>query len=66
MQHDREYRYTPAPAPGSCPEHPDCIIRRCQRLFCPRHFHVPLHRRGQPQRYCSPACRVAEHRRLNQ
>lgn len=64
MKHHGEYRYTPAPAPGPCPEHPDCIIRYCQRFFCSRHFHIPMTTRGQPRRFCSPACRVAEHRRL--
>ncbi len=64
MHHDSEYRHTPAPAPSPCPEHPDCIIRTCQRFFCSRPVHVALISRGQPRRYCSPACRVAEHRRL--
>ena len=66
MSHGSEYRHTPAPAPGPCPEHPGCIIRHCQRFLCTRLFHVPLNSRGQPRRYCSLACRVAEHRRLRQ
>ncbi|MGH3305616.1 MAG: hypothetical protein ACRDOK_28910 [Streptosporangiaceae bacterium] len=64
MPRDSEYRYSPDPPAGMCPEHPACIIRACQRFFCSRHFHVALTSRGQPRRYCSPACRVAEHRRL--
>lgn len=64
MPHASEYRYTPAPAPGPCPEHPDCLIACCRRFWCSRPVHVALNSRGQPRRYCSPACRVAEHRRL--
>ena len=63
MKRDGEYRYSPAPGP--CPEHPGCIIRQCGRFFCTRLFHVPMFSPGQPRRYCSPACRVAEHRRLH-
>jgi hypothetical protein len=66
MNHDGEYRYTPPRDPGACPEHPDCLITRCHRLWCPRPVHQPLRKPGQPRRYCSPACRVAEHRRLRQ
>ena len=64
MIEQREYRYTPPQAPGPCSDHPDCLVLRCRRLFCKRTFHQPLIQRGQPRRYCSPACRVAEHRRL--
>ncbi len=64
MNHDSEYRYTPAPGTGPCAEHPDCIIIRCHRFLCPRPVHQPLRQPGQPRRFCSPACRVAEHRRL--
>jgi hypothetical protein len=65
MNHDSEYRYT---ANGSkpCPEHPDCTIIRCHRFLCPRPVHRPLRQPGQPRRFCSTACRVAEHRRLRQ
>jgi hypothetical protein len=56
----REYRYTP---PGPCATHPGCVIQRCQRLHCSRAVHL-LNQPGQPRRFCSPACRVAEHRRL--
>jgi hypothetical protein len=62
MSEQREYRYSP---PGPCPTHSCCVIARCQRFLCPATFHLPLDRRGQPRRYCSPACRVAEHRRLH-
>jgi hypothetical protein len=64
VPHASEYRYSPAPAPGPCPKHPSCIIRTCQRFWCSRPVHVALISRGQSRRYCSPACRVAEHRRL--
>jgi hypothetical protein len=60
-----EYRYTLNRSPGPCPDHPDCLVLRCARWLCHRTFHLPLHQRGQPRRFCSPTCRVAEHRRLN-
>ena len=59
-----EYRYSPPPGTGPCPEHPGCIITRCARLHCARLIHI-LNQPGQPRRYCTPACRVAEHRRLH-
>jgi hypothetical protein len=65
MSEHREYRYSPTRPTGPCPDHPACVILRCQRWLCPRTFHRPLDRPGQPRRYCTPACRVAEHRRLN-
>jgi hypothetical protein len=58
-----EYRYNPPPRHGPCPEHPHCILSSCARFLCPNTIHVSLGP-GQPRRYCSPACRVAEHRRL--
>ena len=58
-----EYRYSPSPLHGPCPEHPHCILTRCARFLCPNPVHVSIGP-GQPRRYCSPACRVAEHRRL--
>lgn len=61
--HDDEYRYTPPAGTRACPTHPGCHITRCARLFCDWPVHM-LNRRGQPRRFCSPACRVAEHRRL--
>jgi hypothetical protein len=64
MTNQHEYRYSPPPGPGPCPKHPHCLILRCNRWLCPHNFHLPLIQRGQPRRYCSPACRVAEHRRL--
>jgi hypothetical protein len=66
MNRDSEYRYTPAQAHNACPEHPDCIIIRCHRFLCPRPVHQPLRKPGQLRRYCSPACKVAEHRRLRE
>jgi hypothetical protein len=64
VNHDSEYRYTPGQIPGPCTEHPGCFLTACRRLWCTRPVHVALTSRGQPHRYCSPACRVAEHRRL--
>jgi hypothetical protein len=64
MTEQREYRYTPPQAPGPCPDHPGCLVLRCRRWLCEHTFHQTLIQRGQPRRYCSPACRVAEHRRL--
>ena len=58
-----EYRYR-APVPGPCPEHQGCILIRCNRFLCPNPVHVGRGR-GRPARFCSAACRVAEHRRLN-
>ena len=60
-----EYRYSPTRPAGPCPDHPHCLVQRCRRWLCPRTFHTPLNQPGQPRRYCSPACRVAEHRRLH-
>lgn len=59
-----EYRYSPPPGHGPCPEHPHCIRTGCARFLCPNPVHVTTGP-GQPRRYCSPACKVAEHRRLN-
>jgi hypothetical protein len=64
MSEQRAYRYSPPAPPGPCPEHPACLILRCQRWLCHHTFHLPLNQPGQPRRYCSPACRVAEHHRL--
>jgi hypothetical protein len=61
----REYRYSPTRRVTLCPDHPACLLHRCNRWLCPHSFHLPLDQRGQPRRYCSPACRVAEHRRLH-
>lgn len=58
-----EYRYSPAKTSHACPTHPGCVIVRCQRFLCDRPVHI-LNQRGRPRRFCSPACRVAEHRRL--
>ena len=59
-----EYRYSPLPRHGLCPDHAHCILTSCARFLCPNTIHVTIGP-GQPRRYCSPACRVAEHRRLN-
>jgi hypothetical protein len=59
-----EYRYSPPGIPQRCATHPQCVIVRCQRLFCDQPVHL-LTQRGQPRRFCSPACRVAEYRRLH-
>jgi len=64
MTTGHEYRYSPGQPPGPCPEHPGCLLVRCACLFCDRLIHLPLNRPGQPRRYCTTACRVAEHRRL--
>ena len=58
-----QYRYNLL-GHGPCPVHPHCILTGCARFLCPRPVHVTIGP-GQPRRYCSPACRVAEHRRLN-
>lgn len=58
-----EYRYR-GPVPGPCPEHEGCFLIRCHRFLCHNLVHVTLGR-GHPARFCSTACRVAEHRRLN-
>ena len=58
-----EYRYSPAAGPGPCTTHRGCVIVRCQRFLCDRPVHI-LNHPGRPRRFCSPACRVAEHRRL--
>ncbi len=44
-----------------CPDHPGCILLRCQNMWCTQ----PVHRRsqpGQPRRFCTTRCRVAYHR----
>ncbi len=63
MTNQHEYRYSPPRAPGPCPQHPGCVLLRCAHWLCPTMIHR-LHQRGQPRRYCSTACQVAEHRRL--
>jgi hypothetical protein len=60
-----EYRYSRPEIPGPCTSHPGCVVIRCHRLFCNRPVHR-LNQRGQPRRFCSPACRVAQHRLLHQ
>jgi hypothetical protein len=60
-----EYRYSPPPVPGPCPDHPHCILLHCKRFLCPKTVHQTTTGPGQPRRYCSPACRVAQHRLNN-
>ena len=60
-----EYHYSPQARTGPCPTHPGCVITGCARRSCHVSIHL-LNQRGQPRRFCSPACRVAEHRRLSQ
>ena len=60
-----EYRYGVVAVPGPCPEHPACMLLRCARFRCTRPVHVNLLGQGRPACFCSGACRVAEHRRLN-
>lgn len=60
-----EYRYNEPQDHGPCPEHPHCILGRCAQFWCDRTIHIKIGGRGQPRRYCSPACRVAQHRLLN-
>jgi hypothetical protein len=62
--HAGEYRYSPRVGTGPCPTHPGCLVTRCDRFGCGQLLHR-LGQRGQPRRFCCPACRVAEHRRLN-
>jgi Family of unknown function (DUF6788) len=51
--------------PGTCPDHRGCLARKCAHWGCSNIIHVDLNRRGQPRRFCTTRCRVAEHRRLN-
>ena len=61
--HADEYRYSPSNTSAACPTHPGCVIVACHRFLCRRPVHL-LNQPGRPRRFCSPACRVAEHRRL--
>jgi hypothetical protein len=58
-----EYCYVTPGADRTCPTHPGCVITRCHRFLCGWVVHIP-NQPGRPRRFCSPACRVAEHRRL--
>ena len=51
-------------APADCPEL-GCVVRRCAHWHCRTLIHIDVTRPGQPRRFCSTRCRVAEHRRLN-
>jgi hypothetical protein len=50
--------------PAGCPDL-GCVVRRCAHWHCRTLIHIDVTRRGQPRRFCSTRCRVAEHRRLN-
>ena len=52
--------------PALCTEHPHCLLTACHYLWCHNAVHYNLTGPGQPRRYCSTRCRVAEHRRLHQ
>jgi hypothetical protein len=41
------------------------IVLRCAHYHCRTLIHIDVTRPGQPRRFCSTRCRVAEHRRLN-
>jgi hypothetical protein len=41
------------------------VVRQCAHWHCRTLIHIDVTRRGQPRRFCSTRCRVAEHRRLN-
>jgi hypothetical protein len=41
------------------------VVRRCAHWHCATLIHIDVTRPGQPRRFCSTRCRVAEHRRLN-
>ncbi len=54
---------TPQPRlPGPCPDHPHCLLTRCQRFLCSRPVHVRLRGPGRLRQFCSTRCRVAQHR----
>ncbi len=54
---------TPQPRlPAPCPDHPHCLLARCQRFFCSRPIHVRLRGPGRLRQFCSTRCRVAQHR----
>lgn len=50
------------PEPGSCPEHPHCLLARCQHHRCNALIHVHLRGPGRLRQFCSTRCRVAQHR----
>jgi hypothetical protein len=50
--------------PAGCPDL-GRVVRRCAHWHCRTLIHIDVTRRGQPRRFCSTRCRVAEHRRLN-
>ena len=55
-----------AARPRALPGTPRLPSHQLPPVLCPRLIHRPLNHPGQPGRFCSAACRVAEHRRLQQ
>ena len=60
-----ENRYIPTDITRPCATHPWCYLARCRHFHCGRPVHRRLRGPGRTRQYCSTACRVAEHRRLN-
>lgn len=60
-----QYRYSPPAQPGPAQTTRAAASTAAPGGSCQQTFHTQLIWRGQPRRYRSPACRVAEHRRLN-
>ena len=63
--HDADANIVTGPtAPASCPQR-GYVVLRCAHWHCGTLFRIDVTRPGQPRRFCSTRCRVAEHRRLN-
>ena len=63
--HDADANIVTGPTgPAGCPD-PGCVVLRCAYRHCRTLIHLDVTRPGQPRRFCSTRCRVAEHRRLN-
>ena len=63
--HDTDANIVTGPtASAECPDL-GCVVRRCAHWHCRTLIHIDVTRPGQPRRFCSTRCRVAEHRRLN-
>ena len=63
--HDADANIVTGPTvPADCPDL-GCVVRRCAHWHCATLIHIDVTRPGQPRRFCSTRCRVAEHRRLN-
>ena len=63
--HGSENRYIPPGTATACDTHPSCYLARCGHYHCDQPIHRRLRGPGRTRQYCSTACRVAEHRRLN-